>query len=166
MNGYLLSIIGTVLLSSVLTALLPTGKTANVIKGITKLACVIAIIAPIPAFLKEGRFFDSDSEKNTLMGDKNLSQSVIQTDTSFIKYYCEMRIQNTELALQAELKEKFSLQAAVNCDWRFEEEDILDTDTVMITKITVKTENQLKEEEKQSVWEYLTKNYCREVLIE
>ncbi len=166
MSGYLLSIVGTVLLSSILTAILPSGKTAGVIKGITKLACVIAIIAPIPKFLRTDSLFDMDSEKNTIETDKNLSQAVIQTDDAFIKYYCEMRIQNTEKILQAEIEEKYSFSAEVDLFWQFEEENVYDTDTVMITKIIVKPKEKLSVEQKNTVKEYLTKNYCKEVLIE
>ncbi len=158
LNGYLLTIIGTVLLSSVLTALLPSGKTSSVIKGVTKLACVIAIVAPIPSFLQSNDAFD-------INGEKNNGQSVIQTDTSFIEYYCEMRVRNTETLLAAELEEEFSLQTAVDCEWRFQEEGVYDSDTVLITKITVTSQKTLSDEEKTAVWEYLTKNYCKEVWI-
>ncbi len=158
MNGYLLSIIGTVLLSSLLTALLPSGKTASVVKGMTKLACVIAIVAPIPNLLQAEGVFDENSEKNN-------GQSVIETDSSFIEYYCEIRVRNTETALEEELEEKFSLRTQVHCDWRFEEETVYDSDTVMITKITVIFQTMPSEEESNAVWEYLTKNYCEEVWI-
>lgn len=162
MNGYLLSIIGTVLLSSVLTVVLPSGKTAGVIKGIAKLACVIAIVAPIPKFLD----FDTNGEKNTADSGTNFTQSVIQTDESFIKYYCEMRVRSTQEALNKELAETFSVTVETELAWCFEDETEIDSDKILITKITVKPQSELSEKEKNAVWEYLTKNYCSEVLIE
>ena len=165
MNGYLLSIIGTVLICAVLTAVLPSGKTSGVIKGIAKLACVISIIAPIPNFLGNAKFFDTNSKKNTSKNNVNFSQSVIETDELFIKYYCEMRIQNTENALNEELLEKFSLSAQSDIDWRFKGKEC-DSDEIMITKISVKLQEEGTEDLKNDVWEYLTKNYCSEVLIE
>ncbi len=166
MNGYLIAIIGTVLLSAVLTAVLPDGKTAGVIKGITKLACIIAIVAPIPSFLRAENIFDNFGEKNTENLDKNVAQSVIQTDGEFIKYYCEMRIRNTEEALEQEIEENFSLVVKVDIDWQFAQENVYDSDSVQITKITVQSDKKLEEGEKSAVCTYLTKNYCREVLIE
>ncbi len=165
MNGYLLSIIGTVLVCAVLTAILPSGKTSGVIKGIARLACVISIIAPIPQFLGNAKPFDTNSKKNTSKNNVNFSQSVIQTDESFIKYYCEMRIQNAENALNEELLEKFSLSVQSDIDWRFNEETC-DSDEIMITKISVKLQEKGTDKLKDEVWEYLTKNYCSEVLIE
>ena len=50
MNEYVLSVIGTVLIASVLTAILPEGKTSGIIKGITRLVCVVAIVAPVVSF--------------------------------------------------------------------------------------------------------------------
>ena len=166
MNGYLLSIIGTVLICSVLTAVLPSGKTAGVIKGIAKLACVIAIIAPIPQFLGAWGDFDTNSEKNAQQTHENFSQSVIQTDESFIKYYCEMRVRHTEETLNAELAEKFSVQATTDIDWRFQEESFVDSNEIVITKISVKLQEEKTLEEKNAVRDYLTKNYCSEVQIE
>lgn len=50
MSGYLLAIIGIVLLTGILSAVLPEGKTAKFIKGMTKLCCLAVILAPILGF--------------------------------------------------------------------------------------------------------------------
>ena len=54
MNAYVLSVIGTVLISAVLTAIIPEGKTSKVIKGIARLACVLVIVTPIVQFFVKG----------------------------------------------------------------------------------------------------------------
>ena len=152
MNGYLLSVIGTVLLAALLTAIAPEGKTAGVIKAITKSACVLAIVAPIPSYLHS-----ENSDKKNENTQTFFSQTVIETDEDFIKYYSEMRIRATAQALEEELKEKFSVQTSVELEWTYQ------SDEIKITKIFVKTESG---EAHTAMWEYLTKNYCSEVMIE
>ena len=47
MSAYLLSIIGIVLLTAILSAVLPDGKTVKFIKGIAKLCCLAVILPPV-----------------------------------------------------------------------------------------------------------------------
>ncbi len=158
MSGYLISIIGTVLVCAVLTALLPNGKTAGVIKGIAKLACVISIIAPIPQFISDF----GDDEKN----NEKITQTVIQTDKSFIQYYCEMRIDNAKQSLENEIYDKFSIVVSCDIFWQFENADNSDVDEVKITKIAVKTLENTSISSKNEIKEYVMQNYCSEVQIE
>ena len=161
MSGYLLSIIGTVLLAAILTAVVPEGKTATVIKNVAKLSCLLVIVSPVLNIfrsLSDTGGFDEKSESF-------FSETVIQTDDDFIKYYCQMRIQATQSALQTELQERYAIKTEVALLWEYAGEEY-DTDKLCITQILVKTEKETSEEEKKAVWEYLTKNYCSEVLIE
>ena len=156
MNGYVLGVMGTVLISAILTAILPEGKTAETIRNITRITCLLIIVAPIP------QLFHSDfwATKNT---ENFFSENVIQTDETFIKYYSELRIEQTENALEQELYEKFSVVVAVEliCSQAVE-----DSGEIPIEKICVKLETTINEEEEKGMWEYLKKNYCSEVLIE
>ena len=154
MNGYLLSVIGTILLSALLTAILPNGKTSAVIKAITKLACLLVIISPVFSYIQ--------AETGTSNGNssKNLSQSVIQTDEAFITYYSEMRIQNAQAQLESEIKEKFGLDCRVVFNWKYDKENI------RIIKLTVQPQTGISERQNSELYEYLTKNYCSEVIIE
>ena len=164
MNAYLLSVIGTVLLSAILTAIIPEGKTATVIKGMTRLACLLAIIAPIPSYLKNnGLLGGNAADKDSLI---NFSQTVIETDEGFIKYYSEMRIRNAESVLEEEIFERYAVAVKVTLHWENENTDTLGEETIKITEIYVQTENGITEEVAKTMWEYLTKNYCSEVLIE
>ena len=154
MNGYLLSVIGTILLSALLTAILPNGKTSAVIKAITKLACLLVIISPVFSYIQ--------AETGTSNGNssKNLSQSVIQTDESFITYYSEMRIQNAQVQLESEIKEKFGLDCRVVFAWEYDKENI------RIIKLTVQPQTEISERQNSELYEYLTNDYCSEVVIE
>ncbi len=162
MNGYLLGIIGTVLFSSVLTAIVPEGKTSGVIKGVAKLACVIAIVSPVLHFFKT-----QDTSEGFF--SENFSKSVIQTDGEYIQYYSEMRIRETEKSLREELEKSFGLKAEIRIDWAFDSENhggSYEVDVIKINRILVTTDGKQNGEVVNSVWEYLTKNYCSEVLIE
>jgi hypothetical protein len=78
-----------------------------------------------------------------------------------------MRIRDTESALAAELKDKFSVTTSVKMTWEFDnEEGESDTDRIRITQIRVRLDEELSEEEKREMSNYLTKNYCSEVLLE
>lgn len=162
-NAYLLSLIGTILLCSIITVIIPNGKTASIIKGVTRLVCLLAIISPIPYFLQ--------NEKGIFANDKNsngiFSQTVIQTDDDFIKYYCQLRIRETERALTNELLEKFNAETEVVLTWVMDTDNgNYDTDKIKIVKITVTMQDKVSEEEQIKMSNYLTKNYCSEVQIE
>ncbi len=164
MNGYLLSVIGTVLIAAVITAILPDGKTSAVIKNVTKLACVLAILAPVLGFFATGELDGQDQNSQTFF-----SQSVIQTDDRFIKYYCSMRIQATEATLEKELSDQYSASTVVTLTWNLLEEKVDNrylSEKIQIVCINVVFEEEPSAEVKKAVWEYLTKNYCSEVLIE
>ena len=157
MSGYLLTVIGTVFLGALLTAIIHEGKTAEIIKGIVKLVCVLAIISPVFRFLKSGDLND--------LNDKNsqdfFNGQGIETNGEYIQYYCEMRVRQTESALERELYEKFSLLSEIVLSWSFQEDK-----QIRIDEISVRCLEEDGAEVKKEVWEYLKNNYCSEVLIE
>lgn len=156
MNSYLLSIVGTVLLSAIITAILPNGKTAGLIKAITRLACTLAIVSPILQFFQSGELTFVKTEKT----ESIFSQSVIEGDNEFIQYYSELRIREAEVALEKEIAKNQGILADVSIRWTRENTEI------RIDEILVKTTGREDEEVLANMWEYLTKNYCSEVLIE
>lgn len=149
MNGYLLSVIGTVLLSAVLTAIAPNGKTAFVIKNVAKLACLLVIVSPLLTYVQR--------EKKGGDLKNNSTKEVINTDESFIQYYSEMKVRQAEETLEKEIFEKLSLSCKLTFSWELLEDEIF------IRKITVLSP--IDTEEKESLYEYLTKNYCSEVVF-
>ena len=155
MNEYLLSIIGTVLLSAVLTAIIPEGKTSAVIKNITKFCCILIIISPILQFFHKG----SASDISVFKSENFFGETVIQTDEDFIKYYSEMRIQQTEEVLSEKLFERYSVSCEVWLDWSFEGD-------IRIERIVVKLLENVDEEVKGEMRLFLVENCCGEVLIE
>ena len=165
MSEYLLSLIGVVLLSAILTAIIPEGKTAGLIKSVMRMVCVLAIISPILTFLGDGALSVSGIKNSTSI----LSETGIQQDSAFIHYYSEMRVTETEKALQEEMFERFSVNCEVELLWGFESEKVgknTDIELIKITQICVKMIEEQEEEVVRKMWEHLTKNYCSEVLIE
>ena len=158
MNGYLLSIAGVVVLSAILSSVLPNGKTSGLIKSIMRMACILAIISPIITFFHSG----SLSVSGVKNSDAIFSQSVIEQEQAFIHYHSEMRIAETERALEKEILTQFSVETSVALSWELE----TDYDLIKITQIRVITKEQKEREVLEKMWEYLTKNYCSEVLIE
>lgn len=98
----------------------------------------------------------------------NFSQSVIQTDMEYIKYYSELRIENTERMLQTELLKEFDVDVVVCLQWALQDVKLngISMEQIRITRIDVEFQKEYDEERKQSVRAYLTKNYCSEVQIE
>ena len=114
-DKYLLSVVGTILLGAVLTAIIPEGKTAGIVRSMTKLVCLLVIISPILSYL---------SSEKAVGKEKNFTQSVIQTDESFIQYYSELRVEQAEKAIAEALKQEFSVDCGVRLDWLLKEEQI------------------------------------------
>lgn len=164
MNTYLLRVLGAMILSALLTAILPSGKTSPLIVAVTRLLCVLAIVAPVFSFLKKGMIVFEENNYEDFFSD-----SVIERQESFIEYYSYLRIQETEEALERELYERYAIDSEVVLSYTYERESMSDNyqeDDIKITKIIVSLEEETNKEVIQSMWEYLTKQYCREVLIE
>ena len=162
MNGYLLTVIGTVLLSALLTALLPEGKTSGLIKSVMKLACLLAIVSPIPSLFIQWKDGGQEWENQEIFFD----QTVIETDSDFIKYYSEIRVRLSETALKEELIKTYPQVVGVTIAWELGDIVGEESGRIKILEISVTTDGSMEEEAKQQMWEYLSKNYCSEVLIE
>ena len=163
MSGYLLTVMGTVLLSSILTAIVPDGKTSGLIKSVARLACVVAIVAPIL------RFFQTGSVETLMQNSKVFFlETGIESEGGFIQYYSERRVRESESLLKKELESLFTEVKSVTITWSLDEEVFSGTTmkNIKILQIYVQLNEQSNEEAIEDMWEYLTKNYCSEVLIE
>lgn len=170
MSAYLLAIIGIVLLSSILSVVLPGGKTAKFIKGIAKLCCLAVILAPILSFFRGN-------------GDGNIkfpffsSETVIETDDAFIDYCSTKRIENAEAELKKKLEETFSVEVEVTLLWEYRssmtESESASNDNylsvyqgkeIKITKALLKdSRDNIGGEVKKKMTEHIVKEYGCEV---
>lgn len=161
-EGYLLCIVGTTLLCSILTAILPEGKTNAFVKGVARLICLIAIVSPLPKFLQKEELFDfflSDSQENT---QQELGETVIQTDENFIHYVSELRVKATESMLEQQVENVFQVECAIQLACTISPTDA----SLLPDKIYLQFASDVEEEQVHLVVEYLRKQYLCEVLIE
>lgn len=114
MSAYLLSVVGVVLISAVFATVLPEGKTATLVKGVTKLCCLSVILTPILLFFqKDGK----NDEKVSLF----LSETVIERDEIFINYCSEKRIANAETLLEKAIFEEYGVITDATILWEYVE---------------------------------------------
>ncbi len=162
MSGYLLGVVGTVLLCSFITVIAPEGKTSAVVKGIARLACVLAIIAPVLRFFKGGTL-DVFVGGN---GENFFTENVIEKEAEVIQYYSEMRIRETEKRLEDELEKKYGVPNEIRFSWTLEEEKfqgIYSAEHIRISQIRVNFSQDVSEETKEEICQYVMENYGSEV---
>jgi hypothetical protein len=98
MAEYLLSITGVVLISSILTNIMPTGKTSALIRGIVRLCLYLLILSPVYEFVQK-RFLG----ENDKIFQNYFSETVIETDTEYIEYCSEKSIEYVEEMLEKQV---------------------------------------------------------------
>lgn len=153
MSTYLLSIVGIVLIGGILSAIMPEGKTAAVIKGTAKLCCLIVILSPVLKFfetLKKGGDFSIFS-----------SQTVIQTDASFIDYCSKERIERAETLLKERIEEKFSVEISVRLIWKYEKtEEISRSEEIKIERAELSVSGEeISLPKREEIEQYLADEY-------
>ena len=88
MKEYLLGVAGIVLFSSIILAILPTGKMNELIKNIARMACLLCILSPFVDLLLENEKLSS-----------YFGESGIEIQTEFIQYSNEARVSEVETLL-------------------------------------------------------------------
>lgn len=109
MTEYLMTITGIVLLSTVLTNVLPLGKTSQIIKNVVRLCLYLAILSPIYQFFEKEVF-----DKNGEIFQNYFDETVIQTDRSYIQYCSEISVENVEKQIEEELLKEYGIQSVVS----------------------------------------------------
>ena len=156
MSSYLLSVVGTVLISSVLVAILPSGKTAELIKAIVRTACLVVILSPVAKL-----FVDSKNNSGIFV------ESSIELHQDFIEYSCKRRVEETEAQLKNELDGWFGGILSVELDWEMDSIEVgaYSTEEIRVQKIVVWTESSYSEEKKQQIGDYLRNSYGCESVV-
>ena len=112
MSEYLMEIMGIVLISVLLTNLLPRGKTSVLIKNTIRLCTYLCILTP--AF----DFFISLNGKSQPAFQEiftdYFSETVIQTDESYIKYCSEKSIENAENCIEKTVFERYGERVEIS----------------------------------------------------
>ena len=141
MTEYLLSITGVVILSTVLSNILPTGKTTNLIKGFFRLCAHIVILSPVADFIN-----DYSTKKEEIF--KNyFEESVIKTDENYIEYCSEKTVAETERQIEKTLKEDYSISALVKVILAENGDDFFQIEKIVVEVENISTETKSKIEQ-------------------
>ena len=109
MQAYILGVCGAVVISALITILLPEGKTGKFIGGILKLFCVAVMLLPVPALLQEVGVTGGGSG-----GEMPL-------DEAFIEAVFSRRAEEEEEALEGKIDEEVGVTACVDILWECED---------------------------------------------
>lgn len=165
MSAYVLLVLGTVIISSLFTSLLPSGRMQSAVKGAVKILCVLTIVSPVLLFLTNRGLGGLNSENLEAFFLAN----GIEMDFDFIKYNSEQRVENAERSLQKELKERFDVTVRVKFDWTIVETEIAyvySDSQIKIENVKIILEEKISEVIQSKMLTYIKENYCSEVLIE
>ena len=102
MQAYLLSVAGAVLLSAVVSILVPEGRLGPVIRGVTKLVTLLLLVSPVISLLRGASF----SVEETALGE----------DADFLSYCAERVEKRDEHSVEARLLEEYGISAVADLD--------------------------------------------------
>lgn len=124
MREYVLGVCGAVLISALVTLLLPEGKTGKFIHGILKLFCLVVILVPLLAFFK-----------NFSLSSGGSTESSMTLDENFIEYAAQERAESDGKALKSELEQIYKVVVKVRVVWE------IDENIYIITGVEIKIED-------------------------
>lgn len=124
MQAYILSVCGAVIISALVTLLLPEGKTGKFINGILKLFCLLVVLVPLFGFFKE--------LKNPGFPDSSQEASL---DDGFIDYAFAVRAKEDGEKIDKTIADEFSVVVSSSVAWDFVEY------SYKITGVSVKIKN-------------------------
>lgn len=109
MDAYILAVCGAVILSALVTIVLPEGKTGKFIGGILRLFCLLVMLTPLLTLLQTG------SSGDVFAAD---GKTEIVLDDPFVTYMFDRRADEEEQAVQEQLAEEFGIRTAVQIGWK------------------------------------------------
>ncbi len=95
MKAYILSVAGVILISAIVSILVPSGKMGKFIKGMTKLFILAVLISPLVSWLRGGDFLFSSKD--------------VGSDEKYLKNYVAMLTDEDEVAIEADLKVEYGI---------------------------------------------------------
>jgi len=98
MKAYILSIAGVVLITAVISMIVPQGKTGKFIKGIGKLLILSVMVSPFVLLFTKNKDF-------------SLESGMIETDNAYLVHCAEILSERDEAEIKAYLREEFSVES-------------------------------------------------------
>lgn len=146
MSEYLLSIIGIVFISGIVSSILPEGKTASAVRATAKLCCLLVILTPVAEFALKG------GGKEKIFSDF-LDENVIQTDETFINYCSRKRIEETQTYLKEKLQREYGVELDVELVWEYavQEMEHYSAEEIRVLEILLYSLEEVDEIQKQEM---------------
>lgn len=107
MKAYILSVAGVILISAIISILVPSGKMGKFIKGMTKLFILAVLISPFVSWLKGGDFLFSSKD--------------VGSDEKYLRNYVAMLTDEDEAAIEAALAEEYGIGTEVAVSRSFDD---------------------------------------------
>lgn len=108
MKEYILSIAGAVMLSAVVSMILPEGKMGKFVKGGLKLVVLVVLVSPFVSFFSGGSFDFSDGGK-------------LKTDGGYLEKSVSLMADADERDVYNLIKENFGVESVVRVEYSSEE---------------------------------------------
>lgn len=164
MSEYLCGIAGISVLSGVLFAVLPEGKTAKTVKAIVKLCSLLIVLSPVATYLKKG----GDAEE---IFSEFFGESVIQTDEAFIEYCNGLKVAEAEKATEKELFSLYGKEAKAEFIRRYVESEktigsvVYKEKKIFVERICIYGD--FSSEEKEEIEKIMNEKYgCEAVVVD
>lgn len=102
MQAYILSVAGAVLLSAVVSILVPDGKLGPLIRGMSKLITLILLVSPVISLFRGGDF--------------TFDETAFREDTAYLAASAERAEESDERAVEAWLESEYGILAEADVD--------------------------------------------------
>lgn len=108
MSSYILSVCGAVIISALVSIIMPEGKTGKFINGIVKIACVLIMVSPIISWVYK------------LKGEKSQSVNNIKVDIGddFLNYFNNVKAEELEKDIKKIIENQYDIEVFVEIDWQ------------------------------------------------
>lgn len=107
MSAYILCICGAVMISALITIIMPEGKLGKFINGILKIFCVFVMLVPLVNWVSNLRYGDI----------KENSAVQVSLDENFLGYFFQKRADVFSEDIRAFVEKEFSVEVSVVTDW-------------------------------------------------
>lgn len=107
MSAYILSICGAVIISALVTIIMPEGKLGKFINGILKIFCVFIMLVPIVNWVSSLKIGDFKGE----------SVAQVSLDEEYLNYFFQKQADSFSEEIREFVEKEFSLEASVVTDW-------------------------------------------------
>ena len=128
MQAYILGVCGAVIISALVTVLLPAGKLGKFINGILKIFCVLVMLVPLFTLLtdwKDGDFGSSDNGEDV----------TVELDDELLDYAFSLRAEKEEDDWKKYIEAEFGVVVSVHILWTYAEY------AYNVTELQIKIEN-------------------------